>query len=268
MNAKYFLDKGAFRANCAVRKVAMEGRDYVKSKLEDLKTGANDYIEAAGAEISARADRLRCLVGALDGVVIEAVPAAHVLAGAGDGGVMDSGIVLDWTSGAPVLPGSSIKGAVRAWATHWATLQDLTVEDVCDDEDGIAWAYGGIFGFGPVDRDPGFAGGIVFFEGIFTGVRLAMDVLTPHHRGFRRGPDGEVAAPADWDSPEPHQFLVVDRAQGRLVTGLALRRSPLADPDLLTAAHVWTERALAHTGVGARTTEGWGRFAFPAPTPG
>ena len=26
MNAKYFLDKGAFRANCAVRKVAMEGR--------------------------------------------------------------------------------------------------------------------------------------------------------------------------------------------------------------------------------------------------
>lgn len=241
-----------------------QSRERLKNELSHIEEDLGSILKKCEGQIEKRASRLQNLIHAAGGEVCTLTPESRFLTGAGDKGIMDFGFTLDWTDGFPMLPGSSIKGSVRSWVEHWATNDELTVADTCDEKD-IEEFYADIFGFGPQGDDPGFGGGVIFFDGIFTGATIARDVLTPHHKDFRQPAEGaSVAPPADWDEPGPHWFLTVDaNPDCRLVTGCAPSKAAAGEDDAnVVVACAWLAAAAKATGLGAKTTEGWGRFAL------
>ncbi len=145
---------------------------------------------------------------------------------------VENGFAWHPTLGAPYLPGSSVKGLVRAWA------ESDGVEDAT-----IARLLG----------CPQQAGRLCFLDAAPVGpVRLEADVMTPHYAGWTA-----VKPPGDWRSPTPIPFLVT--AEGaRFLFGIVPCRA-VEDGDL-DAAWAWLREALAWAGAGAKTAVGYGRF--------
>ena len=149
---------------------------------------------------------------------------------------VENGFLWHPTLGVPYLPGSSIKGMVRAWVQHW-----LGKHDVADR----------LFGY----SDGGSAGSIIVFDALpVAPVRLDREVLTPHDGGWRTK---ENTAPSDWISPNPIFYLVVaPGSQFNFV--LAARKC--AQKDDLKLAYEYLDEALQLIGAGAKTSVGFGRF--------
>lgn len=177
------------------------------------------------------------------GVETREVPAAGRLAvGLGEDSVVETGITLHHTYGVPYIPGSALKGMAAAFARQ-------QLEDPRWQKDGDAYQIV----FGTTDS----AGFVTFFDALSIpgsgpgGQPLHPDVLTVHHKAYYEG----KGAPADWDSPTPVQFL---SAAGSYLVVLEC-----AFPAWRQAALDIVEQALATTGVGAKTSTGYGRLGGP-----
>lgn len=156
---------------------------------------------------------------------------------------VENGFAWHPTLGTPYLPGSSVKGLVRAWAEQWADPKPPK-EDIKR-----------IFGSESKDDRDFRVGSVVFLDALpAEPVRLKADVMTPHYAPYYQGEE----PPADWHSPNPIPFLVV--AQGAsFVFGVLPRRAGHAgDCDTVRG---WLKEALEWIGAGAKTAVGYGRFA-------
>lgn len=172
-----------------------------------------------------------------------------------------TGFLLDRLTGCPYLPGSSLKGLLRA-AVRAVQRGDI------DGDAGVwsAQAVARIFGPELSDGDSPASGIMTFYDAFpETWPTLEVDVLTPHYGNYYS--EEEQAVPGDWHNPVPVPFLTL--APGTpfrfyfSANSAAHRRNDLAaemlDRDLdSTAALLAT--ALDWLGVGGKRSAGYGFF--------
>lgn len=161
---------------------------------------------------------------------------------------VENGFAWHHVLGVPYLPGSSVKGMVRAWAEMNA--QNQTEKDEIREI------------FGP-KADPSHrnndacVGTVVFLDALpISSVRLKADIMTPHYGPYYQS-EGHLEAPADWHSPIPIPFLTVAPDQAFCFAVLPRRGNGNEDCQKVAA---WLTEALAWQGAGAKTAVGYGRF--------
>ena len=167
---------------------------------------------------------------------------------------VENGFAWHHILGTPYLPGSSVNGMVRAWAERWT--------DPKPNHDSIRRI------FGPSADDirnhedvNATVGSVIFLDGLPAGpVQLKADIMTPHHGPYYQETSSQTP-PADWHSPTPIPFLVVEQGQ-TFIFGIIPRRTDnqcRADCEKVGA---WLKGALEWTGAGAKTAVGYGRFVL------
>ncbi len=165
---------------------------------------------------------------------------APLLAGAGAASPTGVGITLHHTYGVPYLPGSSLKGVVRAGASLLVKEQRLT-------QDQFVLLFG----------DTELSGGCIFWDAWFDPESikypLKRDVLTVHHADYYTGAGGMRKYPTDYDEPNPVQFLSV-RPDAVFLFTLC---TPEGWQDFVRELTLWSLRTL---GAGGKTNAGYGTF--------
>ena len=182
----------------------------------------------------------------------------HFVTGLGNAHPVENGFSWHPTLGTPWIPGSTVKGLVRAWVER-----ELVPTGQCDQ----AQVYQ-LFGSESKDRalckQDNRAGALIFFDAIPTGkVQLMTDIMTPHGgKWYEKGGTDQVMdadnLPGDWHSPVPVPFLVCKEAS--FLFGIAPREGCAVDADVLHQAMIWLEDALIFWGVGAKTATGYGHM--------
>lgn len=182
----------------------------------------------------------------------------HFVTGMGNAHPVENGFSWHPTLGTPWIPGSTVKGLVRAWVER-----ELVPTGQCDQA--LVYQL-----FGSESKDPAeckqdnCAGALIFFDAIPTGkVQLITDIMTPHGgKWYEKGGTDQVMdadnLPGDWHSPVPVPFLVCRDA--RFLFGVAPRDGCAVDADVLQQAMIWLEDALMFWGVGAKTATGYGHM--------
>lgn len=165
---------------------------------------------------------------------------APVICGMGERTPGENGLTLHPVYGVPFLPGTSLKGILRAW--------------VLSQTWGTDWQEGGahfrdLFGQGGHD---GAAAVVDILDALPVPgtAMLTLDVLTPHHADYYQG----NGAPLGWEGPNPVQFVAAAK-------GVRYRVVVEGQPAWVTKATDWLALALAERGVGAKSRAGYGRFA-------
>lgn len=206
-----------------------------KCKLEWIQTvaavpsGYRELLDEAAARILRMVEARRGEVGVFR-------TESRFVTGLGRSHPVENGFAWHPTLGTPYLPGSSVKGLIRAWAesARGQNEKELLIELL-----------------GAPDR----VGRVIALDGIpIAPVSLAADVMTPHFHGW-----SEKNPPGDWMSPIPIPFLVTEAHTSFVFSLLPRDRN---DRDCVAPAWSWLMRALEFAGAGAKTAVGYGRFAF------
>lgn len=226
----------------ALSTVRGKQREDVNPKLEWIKTVANGTIGNAQL-LAEHAARLADLARILGGISRRFKTTNRFASGLGREHPIENGFVWHPVLGVPYLPGSSVKGLVRAWAATWAEPAPNR-----EDLDRILGA-------------PDGAGTVLFLDALpLTPIQLQADIMNPHYSDYYQGKkdrNGNPTPPADWLSPTPIPFLAV--APDQLFQFALLPAAPDAKKDCTTALQ-WLTDALALLGAGAKTAVGYGRF--------
>lgn len=195
--------------------------------------------------------------------------AGHIVLGLGRASVMEVGIHLHHSLGFPYLPGSSLKGACAHYCARvWGAKDDRFKSE---QKEGQAEKTSGEFHkflFGDTTQ----AGAIAFEDAWWVPAGKASpfhrEVMTPHHKDWQ---DGGKAPPTDFDSPVPVSFLSFSGTFHFRV----IWQGPEPENELEKAAlEKWLNLALdllketlAESGVGGKTSSGFGRLKTPAGQP-
>jgi CRISPR-associated protein Cmr6 len=170
---------------------------------------------------------------------------------------IETGFLFDRLTGCPYLPGSSVKGLLRASAR-------LVAEgELKAGKTGQAfWSQNRDRIFGP-EIAPGIVarkGAATFFDAFPTAwPTLEVDILTPHHQDYYGDSKDEIF-PADWDKPGPVPFLAV---KAGTLFGFYFK-APEADVSQLAAL---LPVALDALGIGAKKSAGYGTFDLKGSKP-
>ncbi len=156
--------------------------------------------------------------------------ASRFVTGLGRNHPVENGFAFHPTLGIPYLPGSSVKGMVRAWAkANGASDTDLGELLGCKSS----------------------AARLSFLDAIpIAPVTLEADVMTPHYAGWSNDDP-----PGDWRSPTPIPFMVTAKGTPFLFALLPCR--DVAGPEL-DLVMTWLRGALEEAGAGAKTALGYG----------
>ncbi len=148
--------------------------------------------------------------------------------------------------GVPFLPGSSVKGVVRAWADGW--IENTDGEEIARI-------------FGPKGKDAEKSvGSVIFFDAVpVEPVKVEADVMTPHYGPYYQ-PQGPPQPPGDWFAPVPIPFLTVAPGQAFLFAVVPRRVGCRENEQDCRQVLEWLQDALASIGAGAKTAVGYGRF--------
>lgn len=113
----------------------------------------------------------------------------------------ETGFLFDRITGCPYLPGSSVKGLLRA-AARLVSAGELEGDRPAWTEEEIRRIFGPELGGEWTPQ----TGSVVFYDAFpARWPSLEVDILTPHHRDH----NDKKAAPADWDEPNPVPFLTI-----------------------------------------------------------
>ncbi|MBB1125586.1 type III-B CRISPR module RAMP protein Cmr6 [Thiospirillum jenense] len=172
------------------------------------------------------------------------------------GGLLETGCAISHTYGMPYIPGSSIKGVVRAHVSgslfarqHPAVIDELfgaAADPTGEQRDGLA----GLVSFHDAWWVPGSA------PASDKNRPLVEEIVTTHHLDYY-GNEGATPA-SDLDSPVPNAQIAV---QGSF---LFVLEAPANALGWLDVAEQMLLAALASRGIGAKTRTGYGLFD-PAP---
>ncbi|MDZ4778778.1 MAG: type III-B CRISPR module RAMP protein Cmr6 [Planctomycetia bacterium] len=216
-------------------KLDIEKLDWIKSVVGTV--GSND-------QLTQHAARQRELATKLGGLALPFVTATRFATGLGREHPIEIGFAWHHTLGTPYLPGSSVKGVLRAY------VRECFGKEVASDL------------FGPDDfKAEHCVGKWIFFDAIPSKpVTLEADVMTPHYGPYYQGD----AAPGDWHNPVPIPFLAVAREQQFQFAFAPRGNDSYTLPD---GTHVdndkiaeWLTAALHWLGAGAKTNSGFGVF--------
>jgi CRISPR-associated protein Cmr6 len=192
------------------------------------------------AEYRQRIQRLTVL---LNGQMLYFDTDGSFVTGLGREHPVENGFAWHHILGVPYLPGSSVKGLLRAYTRE----QEVPTADI----DRI---------FGPDNRREIAIGSVIFFDAMPSApVRLKADVMTPHYGPYYQDESGQTP-PADWHDPTPIPFLVVADRQSFTFACAPRRPANKADRQDCEMVSQWLSEALEWLGAGAKTTVGYGRF--------
>lgn len=177
----------------------------------------------------------------------------YFVTGLGNPHPVENALLFHPTLGVPYLPGSSVKGLVRAWIELHLPQPEAALKRI----------------FGSANKDPALndedfeAGEILFFDALpIEPVELVIDTMTPHMGDWymqgAESPGQKETVPADWHDPRPVPFLAVKQVS--LAFGVAPRVQRDDTDELLALIHQVLESALLHAGAGAKTAAGYGSF--------
>ena len=229
-----FCDRWRVEGTAWIMRSEKDG-DGNSPKLEWINTLAGGEVGSA-AQLDSYSLRMMRMAEKRGGRFAVFTSESRFVTGLGRSHPVENGFAWHPTLGTPYLPGSSIKGAVRAWARL-----DASPPAPCE-------TFKRLFG------DAGSAGGICFLDAVpIAPVRLESDVMTPHYAGWT-----ETKPPGDWCSPTPIPFLVT--AAGIPLLFSIIPCGEVSDEDL-DIVMSWLCSALAWSGGGAKTAVGYGRFA-------
>jgi len=170
-------------------------------------------------------------------IVREGRTTGRFVTGLGAEGVFEVNVRLHHTYGVPFVPGTALKGALRAF-----------MENALGQREASAFLFG-------TTQAAGFArvydAWLVPESGSSKSPSgLELDVISVHHPNYYAG----RADPTDFDQPTPIHFLT---AQGKF---LFVFEAP--NREWATYLEKLLASALASSGVGAKKTSGYGRFKF------
>ncbi len=188
--------------------------------------------------------RQRKLAENMGGETLHLKNSTRFITGMGREHPLENGITWLHTLGVPYLPGSGLKGMLRAWyrETH-GEFKGKWHEDVHTET---------LFG-----SQTNGGGRFVLLDMLPTKpIKLVVDVMTPHYGDYYQHGD----TPGDWQSPGPVHFLAVDAEQS---WQLAILPAPTGckphNEDLKNIRQQLLE-AFYWLGAGAKTAVGYGRF--------
>lgn len=189
--------------------------------------------------ISAFVTRIQTLVEALGGAIFFFKNTDRFVTGTGLSNPVEIGFAWHPTLGTPYLPGSSIKGLVRAWAQNSSEIDQAIIDQI----------------FGKkTEKNEGQSGSIIFFDAVpVRPPHLTVDVMTPHYTDYYT----KQEPPGDWHTPKPIPFLTVDSGQTFM---FAIAPLTQAHNNLVPYAGDYLAKALDELGAGAKTSAGYGRF--------
>jgi CRISPR-associated protein Cmr6 len=201
----------------------------------------------------------------------------RMIVGLGNASPLEVSIQLEHTYGVPIIPGSALKGLAAHFCDQvWSQENQEFAKSVEDEKDGqpiqrTGKLYQTLFG------DTDASGYITFYDAWIQPEHLDQkdsgllwDVMTPHHsayysaKTYQNGPNaGHRIAPSDFDDPNPIAFLSVS---GTFHLGISCSL-PDSSESQLTRTKQWLalslellQQALAHWGIGGKTSSGYGRL--------
>lgn len=170
----------------------------------------------------------------------------RLVSGLGIAHPFETGFVFDHTYGVPFLPGSSVKGAARAWA------KEMKKDGQKDGWD--ATRINLIFGSEGKAPEPG---SVAFFDVYPTDwPEIDIDIINPHYAPYYA--DGKTP-PADWHSPIPNYFLTVKPHQ-QFEFVVAAKPDAQNNATLASKAMEAVTGAAKNLGLGGKTAVGYGYF--------
>ena len=199
----------------------------------------NGRIVGDKAELKSFAGRNAQLAAYCGGTTDAFVSEARFVSGMGRSHPIGNGFAFHPTLGVPYLPGSSVKGMVRAW------IEQEGVESNVIDE---------LFGSRDRTEDSATSGRICFLDATpVEPIRLEVDIMTPHYAQWTPS-----RPPGDWMSPVPIPFLTA--AKGTAFIFSLIPVGAKLETEDLQRIRGWLQTALLWGGVGAKTAVGYGRF--------
>jgi CRISPR-associated protein Cmr6 len=160
---------------------------------------------------------------------------------------LETNLALHRIGSFPYVPGRTVKGAVRASAEELDGADSAVVRRE----------------FGPASNEDAHArGALVFLDALpeAGALRLALDVMTPHHSDYYTGTE----PPADWQSPNPILFPCVER-ETVFRFAVACRPPDTASGLVGTVPPEWGRlrdwlREALRDGLGGKRSAGYGAF--------
>ncbi|BCK26445.1 TPA: type III-B CRISPR module RAMP protein Cmr6 [Vibrio cholerae] len=162
----------------------------------------------------------------------------RLLIGLTGNGALETGCSLSRNYGMPYIPGSSVKGVVRAWASG-KTLSNVAKATLDD-----------LLGTYDSEQPNRVAGTVTFHDAWWIPAEGAkpfvLDVVTTHHQEYY---NGKKAEPSDKDGPIPNHLLAVQGSFLFVIEG---------DPEHIKLCQSMLNKALESNGIGAKTAAGYG----------
>jgi len=198
------------------------GNTGVSSLLKEYRDRQTDFIASQGGDYR---------------IYQSIIP---VVSGLGRSNPVENGFVWHQTLGTPYFPGSSIKGAVRAWAKQTLSEEQVNL----------------LFG---ADADSGNTslGTVIFLDALpYQQCVVQHDVMTPHYSDWYSAESTQLRdnLPGDWHSPTPIPFLSIAPKQKFMFGFICKNKS---DTEVILRL---LEETLFELGLGAKTSSGYGRF--------
>lgn len=207
----------------------------------------------ARSELQAKAEKIQQLATSQGGQARIYQCTAPFVTGMGNPHPLENGFTWHPTLGMPYLPGSAVKGLVRA-----------AVELAYQGEDKPAllkrW-----FGTEAKDNGPEARGSFIFLDALpVAPCELVPEVMTPHMgKWYEKGgktPTAKDTQPGDWHSPVPVGYLTARNLQ------LQFAVMPRPGVNATELEQVWQalDYALQWLGAGGKTAQGFGTMQSQA----
>ncbi len=208
------------------------------STFESLKQIAGLSCGAGNCAILKEVnERRRALASAKGGLSFELKTKWRFTTGLGAAHPSEIGFRWDHLLSVPVIPGSSIKGALRAW------LRDFKKDGARAEK---------LLG------TPDCIGKIVILDALpKTPPRLDVDIINSHYQEYYQDPDKNP--PGDYYSPNPVFFLTTAPNTVFVFHILPVKEIEPGDLDYVKKCMC---EAFESIGLGAKTSSGYGRFVF------
>jgi len=197
--------------------------------------------------LTEHAGRLAQLTAAIGGAFRVYRATTYFVTGMGNSHPIENGLTWHHTLGTPYLPGSAVKGLVRA-------VVETAYEGA--DRDQILKRWFGTTEKGDVAEQ---AGALIFMDALpIEPVILHNAIMTPHmddwYLNGQKGGSDPRQIPGDWHAPVPIPYLVTKNIS--LVFAIAARDP--ADSALVKEAFQALDHGLAYLGAGGKTAIGYG----------
>jgi len=199
--------------------------------------------------------RQRALVEKLGGKILCLTNTDRFVTGMGREHPLENGFAWHHTLGVPYLPGSSLKGVLRAWLREelGELGKDRDGNEIWVETDEIKSEFG----------EMGQAGRLILFDMLPTAPpHLDIDVMTPHYGPYYQDKSDDNI-PGDWHSPVPISFLTVAAGQSWQLGIAPASGTRSLDATTFESLVAALQKALETAGAGAKTAVGYGRLVDP-----